>query len=145
MDMPEMLREQYNALVQELCAIGPFRLGSITERARKCGKPRCACGRPGHPGHGPQTILTFKQDGTTRTINLPSAAAVKVTRHQLHERERFVQWSKRWAALQQSMSELQLKDAIARGEEPAKAQGDEATKKKRHPGSWRKSSEKSGR
>ena len=45
-------------LFEELAGTGDFRRGSVSENYRKCGKPNCACARPGHPGHGPRLLWT---------------------------------------------------------------------------------------
>lgn len=46
------------ALFEELAGTGDFRRGSVSENYRRCGKPNCACARPGHPGHGPRLLWT---------------------------------------------------------------------------------------
>ena len=46
--------------------VGDFRRGALNAVWRKCGKPNCACARPGHRGYGPQWNLTRRvagQDG----------------------------------------------------------------------------------
>src|SRR5258708_23029237 len=37
---------------------------------RRCGKPNCACARPGHRGHGPQWNLTRRVGGKTVNVHL---------------------------------------------------------------------------
>lgn len=50
-------------LLTQLAEVGDFRRGSVSQSFRRCGKPNCACARPGHPGHGPQTMWTRRGSG----------------------------------------------------------------------------------
>ena len=117
MELPPEFDEPYQALVEELLTMGAFRRGSITERYRKCGSPACACANEGHPGHGPQTILTFKEQGVTRTVNLPSPAAVGLARLQIKEHEHFLDWTKRWRPLQEAVSGARLRETLTPSKE----------------------------
>jgi len=73
--LPE-LESRRAGLFARLAAIGDFRRGSITENYRRCGKPNCACARPGHRGHGPQYNLTRRVGGkTVNTLRLWGAAS----------------------------------------------------------------------
>lgn len=137
-ETPAGFHEQYDALVEELLAMGPFRRGTITERYRKCGNPTCACAGQGHRGHGPQTILTYKEQGVTRTVNLPTGAAVARVRAQIEEHEHFQDWAKRWRILQEEISEVHMTQA----QTPAT---DDALKKKLRRASRTKSRGKSKR
>src|SRR5258708_35909378 len=67
----EQLEQRRNALYQRLQALGDFRPGTISVNFRKCGKKRCACARPAHPGHGPQYLWNTTSDGRSRAQNLP--------------------------------------------------------------------------
>ena len=40
-------------LLGQICELGDFQPGSITNATRRCGKPSCHCTKPNHPGHGP--------------------------------------------------------------------------------------------
>src|SRR5690349_13831082 len=55
--LPELEAER-DRLFAQLSMVGDFRRGSVSENWRKCGKPNCACSRPGHPGHGPRFLWT---------------------------------------------------------------------------------------
>jgi hypothetical protein len=129
-EVPAGLRERHDALIEELRTMGPFRRGTLTERYRKCGHLACACARKGHPGHGPQTILTYKEHGTTRTINLPSVAAVELARGQIEEHEHFVDWAQRWRTLHEAISEERLKQTLAPLKDGSTESSDDARKKK---------------
>jgi hypothetical protein len=144
-DVPAGLHEQYEALVEELLEMGAFRRGTVTERYRKCGRPRCACARKAHPGHGPQTMLTYKERGMTRTVNLPSAAAVEMVRGQVEEHEHFLDWTKRWRTLQETISGERLKETVTSSKDHPTESSDDARKKKLRRASRRKSRGKSKR
>ena len=61
------LERQHAHLRSQFASIGEMRSGSLTERFRPCGKPRCHCAKPGDPGHGPVLSLTRKQAGNGHT------------------------------------------------------------------------------
>ena len=74
------LEQQRSLLHAGLAAVGDFRPGSVSAVMRRCGKPRCACADPAHPGHGPQHILTKKVAGKTVAVHLkPGTELDKVT------------------------------------------------------------------
>jgi uncharacterized protein DUF6788 len=75
--VPE-LEQQRAELFARLAATGDFRPGSINATYRRCGKPNCACARPGHPGHGPRWLWTRSAGGRTRTRQLSLAELGKV-------------------------------------------------------------------
>ena len=72
------LEQQRARLYARLAATGDFRPGSINPTYRRCGKPNCACARPGHPGHGPRWLWTRSAGGKTRTRQLAAAELDKV-------------------------------------------------------------------
>src|SRR5579859_1092274 len=72
------LEQQRAQLYARLAATGDFRPGSINATYRKCGKPNCACVRPGHPGHGPRWLWTRSAGGRTRSRQLAAAEVDKV-------------------------------------------------------------------
>jgi hypothetical protein len=75
--LPE-LEQRRSQLYARLAATGDFRPGSINATYRKCGKPNCACARPGHPGHGPRWLWTRSAGGRTRSRQLAAAEVDKV-------------------------------------------------------------------
>ena len=80
-DGPDELAELERRLAElyrELGQVGDFRRGSLNEVRRKCGKPNCACARPGHPGHGPRWLWTRSAGGRTRSRQLAAAEVDKV-------------------------------------------------------------------
>ena len=54
---------------------------------RRCGKPNCACGQEGHPGHGPRYLLTRSEGGKTRSRQLKGAEVEKARREVANYRE----------------------------------------------------------
>ena len=46
LSLPELEAER-DRLYTQLAGVGDFRRGSVSENYRKCGKPNCACARPG--------------------------------------------------------------------------------------------------
>lgn len=72
------LEQQRAELYEQLAATGDLRPGSLNATYRKCGKPNCACARPGHPGHGPRWLWTRSAGGKTRTRQLAPAELDKV-------------------------------------------------------------------
>jgi len=84
------LRKRTAALLANIGALGDFRPGSLAERYRKCGKPRCRCAREGSRGHGPSWSLTRGVAGKTVT-KIIKAEAVETTREQIAEYHRFQQ------------------------------------------------------
>jgi hypothetical protein len=59
-----------------LRSIGPFLEGSLTLTTKRCGRPTCRCVAAG-PLHE-TTLLTWKEQGTTRTLHVPIALREEV-------------------------------------------------------------------
>ena len=66
----ESLEAKRRELYQKLEALGDFRRGTISVNYRKCGKKKCACAKPGHPGHGPQYLWNTTIKGKSYAKNL---------------------------------------------------------------------------
>jgi hypothetical protein len=78
--LPELEAER-DRLYARLAAVGDFRRGSVSENYRRCGKPNCACARPGHRGHGPRFLWTRAVRGDkTRGRQLAAGEVAKVRR-----------------------------------------------------------------
>ena len=69
---------------------GDFRRGALNAVFRKCGKPDCACARPGHHGHGPQWNLTRRVGGKTVNVHLRPGAELEKVRREVTEHQRFL-------------------------------------------------------
>jgi hypothetical protein len=87
-DVPGLERRR-EELYRELSRVGDFRRGSLSEVRRKCGKPNCACARPGHPGHGPQYNLTRSEGGRTVARHMRPGPELEKIRREVGEYERF--------------------------------------------------------
>jgi hypothetical protein len=92
--MPEALQDlesRRTALVQQFARLGDLRSGSVSNTSGRCGKSNCRCHRPGQPGHGPNSRLTYKVQGKTVTESLPNPAAQKKAEREIAEFRRFEQ------------------------------------------------------
>jgi Family of unknown function (DUF6788) len=68
---------------------GDFRRGALNSVWRKCGKPNCACARPGHRGHGPQWNLTRRIGGKTVNVYLKPGPELDKARAEVAGHQRF--------------------------------------------------------
>ena len=119
-DGPDELAElerRREELYRELGQVGDFRRGSLNQVRRKCGKPNCACARPGHPGHGPQWNLTRSEGGRTRTAHLRPGPELDKARREVAEYERF-------RDLVRQVTEVNEAICAARPVAPPQASGD---------------------
>jgi hypothetical protein len=66
----ESLEKKRKELYEKLEALGDFRRGTISVNYRKCGKKKCVCTKPGHPGHGPQYLWNTTIKGKSYAKNL---------------------------------------------------------------------------
>ncbi len=69
--------------------VGDFRRGALNAVWRKCGKPNCACARPGQRGHGPQWNLTRRIGGKTVNVHLRPGPELEKVRAEVAEHRRF--------------------------------------------------------
>ena len=83
------LERRRDRLRDDLAAIGDFRPGSLSAVMRRCGKANCACAQPGHPGHGPQHVLTRKVAGKTVTVHLRPGPKLDKARVEVGNYKRF--------------------------------------------------------
>jgi hypothetical protein len=68
---------------------GDFRRGALNVVWRKCGRPNCACARPGHRGHGPQYNLTRRIGGKTVNEHLKPGPELDKAGREVAEHQRF--------------------------------------------------------
>ncbi len=71
-------------------AVGDFRPGTISVNFRKCGKERCACAQPGHPGHGPQYLWNTTSGGQSRAQNLRLGPELEKAHRELENHQMFL-------------------------------------------------------
>ena len=69
--------------------VGDFRRGALNAVWRKCGKPNCACARPGHRGHGPQWNLTRRVGGKTVNVHLKPGPDLEKAQREVAGHQRF--------------------------------------------------------
>jgi hypothetical protein len=119
--LPE-LEQQRAELYARLAGTGDFRPGSINATYRKCGKPNCACARPGHPGHGPRWLWTRSAGGRTRTRQLAEAELDKV-RAELANYRQFAVLSEQIVEVSEAICEARPVTPAA-GEPPAAPAGE---------------------
>lgn len=107
------LEARREELYEELAATGDFRRGSISENYRRCGKPNCACARPGHRGHGPRYLWTRSVPGRrTRGRQLARAEVDKV-RAELATYDRFVSITAQIVEVNEAICEARPPGAVA--------------------------------
>jgi hypothetical protein len=130
--LPEL--EQHRAeLHARLAAIGDLRPGSMNATYRRCGKPNCACARPGHPGHGPRWLWTRSAGGRTRTRQLAAAEVAKV-RAELANYKEFTELSQQIVEASEAICEARPVPAA----DPSAAVGPGGEKGGSAPGSPRR-------
>jgi Family of unknown function (DUF6788) len=115
------LEQQRARLYGLLAATGDFRPGSINLTYRRCGKPNCACARPGHRGHGPRWLWTRSAGGRTRTRQLAPAEREKA-RAELASYKQFAELSEQIVEVHEAICEARPVTPSA-GESPAGAAG----------------------
>jgi hypothetical protein len=69
-DTLEGMEKRRKELYEKVEALGDFRRGTISVNYRKCGKKKCVCTKPGHPGHGPQYLWNTTIKGKSYAKNL---------------------------------------------------------------------------
>jgi hypothetical protein len=85
----ERLEAERDRVLQDLAKSGDLRRGSITGVYRRCGKARCACADPNHPGHGPYYAYTIKVGGKTKTLQLRAGPLLSKIEREVSEYKRF--------------------------------------------------------
>jgi hypothetical protein len=98
----EAERERLYAL---LAAVGDFRRGSVSENWRRCGKPNCACARPGHRGHGPRFLWTRNARGRGTVGRQLAAGEVERVRREVARHAEFASISEQIAEVNEKICE----------------------------------------
>jgi hypothetical protein len=65
---------RYAQLRQQLQELAYFCKGTVLQRSMKCGHPSCACHQDPSKRHGPYWEWTYKVQGKTVNVKLPSEA-----------------------------------------------------------------------
>lgn len=126
------LEAERERLLDELSQLGDFRRGSIACNYRRCGKAGCACSSPGHPGHGPQHLLTFKVKGKSRAKNLRPGPELEKARREVGSHRRFRSLIGKIVEVNERICELR----------PAAAAPEKEGRSPAKKNSWRRSSGK---
>jgi hypothetical protein len=88
------LEAERDRLYARLSRVGDFRRGSVSENWRKCGKPGCACARPGNRGHGPRMLWTRSGDRGKTVGRQLAAAEVEKVRAEIARHAEFTEISR---------------------------------------------------
>src|SRR3970040_1832955 len=83
------LEAQRDGILREIPRLGAMRKGLLPEVFRPCGKPRCACHRRDHPGHGPYYAFTTKVAGRTKTVQLRAGSRLDKFQREVDAYRRF--------------------------------------------------------
>ncbi len=128
------LEQQRAQLYERLAATGDLRPGSINATYRRCGKPNCACARPGHPGHGPRWLWTRSSGGKTRTRQVAAAELEKV-RAELANYKQFAALNEQIVEVNEAICEARpvAGPAGEPREEPSGEKGGSAPRSRRRP------------
>lgn len=124
-------------LFERLAGLGDFRRGSISENYRRCGKPNCACARPGHPGHGPRYLWTRTVAGRGTRGRQLAAGEVGKVRGELARYQEFAALSEQIVELNEAICEARPAALAAggQGRDPEGQKGGSAivSRRKRPP------------
>lgn len=126
------LEQQRAQLYERLAATGDLRPGSVNATYRKCGKPNCACARPGHRGHGPRWLWTRSAGGKTRTRQLAAAELEKV-RAELANYRQFAALSEQIVEVNEAICEARPVAPSAGEQPPARPGGEKGGSAPRSP------------
>jgi hypothetical protein len=96
-------------MFERLAAVGDFRRGSVSENYRKCGKPNCACARPGH-----RWLWTKTVPGRGTTGRQLAAGEVEKVRGELARYQEFAALSEQIAEVSEAICEARPAPAASR-------------------------------
>ena len=120
--LPDLQAER-DRLYAQLSMVGDFRRGSVSENWRKCGKPNCACARPGHPGHGPRFLWTRAARGRGTVGRQLAAGEVEKVRREVARHAEFAAISERIAAVNEKICEVRPVAGLAAPSVPEGGKG----------------------
>ena len=69
MKIPTHTNAKGRRALEQLKGVGPFLPASLVITKKKCGNPNCCCAKQG-PKHE-TALLTWKENGVTRTLHVP--------------------------------------------------------------------------
>jgi len=119
----EALERKRDSIKKEMVAVGDMRQGTLSERYRRCGKPRCRCAKKGARGHGPSWSLTRAVGGKTVTTIIPAESAEQ-TRRDIAEFKRFRGLAKELVDVSEQLCDARIDASVqAASTEAAKKRG----------------------
>lgn len=124
MDATAQLEHKKQIILEQIAALGPMRMGSISERMQPTRRP------DGSVHHrGPYMMYTYKKAGKTLGRQLPAGRDAALYRRQIENYRRFEQLSRELVETSQSLADLE-------------AAGDKGAKKNSRSGSNRRKAPK---
>jgi len=102
----ESLEEKRKELYEKLEGLGDFRRGTISVNYRKCGKKKCVCAKPGHPGHGPQYLWNTTIKGKSYAKNLKLGPELQKYMEETGNYRNFLNLSKELVQVNERICEL---------------------------------------
>jgi hypothetical protein len=102
----ESLVKKRTGLYQKLEALGDLRGGTISVNYRKCGKKKCICAKPGHPGHGPQYLWNTTTKGKSYAKNLKLGPELEKYIQETANYKEFLKLSKELIEVNEKICEL---------------------------------------
>jgi len=111
----EHLQAEREQLYRALAQVDDFRRGSINSNYRKCGKSTCACAQPDHAGHGPQYLLTMKDDGKSRARNLRQGLELETVQQEVANHQKFKELIKEIIRVNEQICDIKEANLKAEG------------------------------
>ncbi len=105
-DTLEELELRRSSLFRQMEALGDFRPGSISVNFRRCGKKRCRCAQPGHPGHGPQYLWNTTHGGRSRAQNLRLGPELEKAQQEVENHRIFLRLSRELVEVNEKICRL---------------------------------------
>ena len=112
----ESLEKKKKTLYRKLEALGDFRRGTISVNYRKCGKKRCVCMKPGHPGHGPQYLWNATIKGKSYAKNLSLGPELEKYREETSNYRNFLKLSEELVRVNEQICAVRPVRELDRGE-----------------------------
>jgi len=111
----EQIKEEIEAIKQELLAIGPMHPGSISQQYHACGNPSCRCHDPQEPKkHGPYNKMTYVHRGRS-ACRFVKAEHLEELKDRLLHYKRFKKLMDRWIKLSIDMATIEFFDKSRKG------------------------------
>ena len=106
MNQTTHLEAKRQALLREIAALGPMRMGSLSERMLPQRRSDGSVRR-----RGPYTMYTYKKEGKTLGKHLPTERDVQLYRRQIETYRRYDQLSRELVTLGQRLADIEAAGA----------------------------------